>query len=206
MLLDLETSGDFRTSAIKTAVVSTIYFNVPPIKFWNTKNIKKFRIYDNVLLIEVGHCRNILREEIICIIFKSNRGDECHFFLRCQISLKKKNTYITIESFLHSKHSFCCILLLQEIVIKVTNSINLVNHVFAGAFLLPYCIMLAVVGLPLFYMELAIGQYASLGPITIWRLNPLLKGKFASIIFLYLFYQLHDCHFSKMYQCYLKKS
>lgn len=45
-----------------------------------------------------------------------------------------------------------------------------------GAFLLPYCIMLAVVGLPLFYMELALGQYASLGPITIWRLNPLMKG------------------------------
>ena len=47
----------------------------------------------------------------------------------------------------------------------------------AGAFLIPYCIMLAVVGLPLFYMELALGQFASLGPITIWKLNPLLKGE-----------------------------
>ena len=46
----------------------------------------------------------------------------------------------------------------------------------AGAFLLPYTIMLAVVGLPLFYMEVGIGQYASLGPITIWKMNPLLKG------------------------------
>ncbi|XP_074660842.1 sodium- and chloride-dependent glycine transporter 1-like isoform X2 [Tubulanus polymorphus] len=45
-----------------------------------------------------------------------------------------------------------------------------------GAFLFPYVIMLALVGLPLFYMELAFGQFASLGPITIWRLNPLFKG------------------------------
>ncbi|KAL4225027.1 Sodium- and chloride-dependent glycine transporter 2 [Mactra antiquata] len=45
-----------------------------------------------------------------------------------------------------------------------------------GAFLIPYCIMLGVVGLPLFYMELSLGQFASLGPITIWKFNPLLKG------------------------------
>lgn len=36
--------------------------------------------------------------------------------------------------------------------------------------------MLGLVGLPLFYMELSLGQFASLGPITIWKLNPLLKG------------------------------
>ncbi|XP_048729154.2 sodium- and chloride-dependent glycine transporter 1-like isoform X2 [Ostrea edulis] len=45
-----------------------------------------------------------------------------------------------------------------------------------GAFLIPYTIMLALVGLPLFYLEVAIGQYASLGPISIWRINPLFKG------------------------------
>ncbi|XP_041367483.1 sodium- and chloride-dependent glycine transporter 1-like [Gigantopelta aegis] len=45
-----------------------------------------------------------------------------------------------------------------------------------GAFLIPYCIMLAVVGLPLFYLELAFGQFGGVGPITIWRVNPLLKG------------------------------
>ncbi|XP_078332547.1 sodium- and chloride-dependent glycine transporter 2-like isoform X2 [Crassostrea virginica] len=45
-----------------------------------------------------------------------------------------------------------------------------------GAFLIPYTIMLGLVGLPLFYMEVALGQYASLGPISIWRINPLFKG------------------------------
>jgi SNF family Na+-dependent transporter len=38
-----------------------------------------------------------------------------------------------------------------------------------GAFLFPYIIMLAVVGLPIFYMEMAFGQFASLGPLTIWK-------------------------------------
>ncbi|XP_013381022.1 sodium- and chloride-dependent glycine transporter 2 [Lingula anatina] len=45
-----------------------------------------------------------------------------------------------------------------------------------GAFLLPYIIMLVFVGLPLFFLELAFGQFASLGPITIWRINILFKG------------------------------
>lgn len=38
-----------------------------------------------------------------------------------------------------------------------------------GAFLIPYLLMLAFLGLPLFYMELALGQFHRRGPITIWR-------------------------------------
>ncbi|XP_033226112.1 sodium-dependent dopamine transporter-like [Belonocnema kinseyi] len=46
-----------------------------------------------------------------------------------------------------------------------------------GAFLIPYCIMLVVGGIPLFYMELALGQFNRKGAITCWgRLVPLLKG------------------------------
>ncbi|OWF55568.1 Sodium- and chloride-dependent glycine transporter 2 [Mizuhopecten yessoensis] len=45
-----------------------------------------------------------------------------------------------------------------------------------GAFLIPYVLMLALVGLPVFFLELAFGQFASLGPISIWRVNPLFKG------------------------------
>ncbi|XP_028179292.1 sodium-dependent dopamine transporter [Ostrinia furnacalis] len=46
-----------------------------------------------------------------------------------------------------------------------------------GAFLVPYCIMLVVGGIPLFYMELALGQYHRKGAITCWgRLVPLFKG------------------------------
>uniref|UniRef100_A0A0X3PE14 Transporter n=1 Tax=Schistocephalus solidus TaxID=70667 RepID=A0A0X3PE14_SCHSO len=45
-----------------------------------------------------------------------------------------------------------------------------------GAFLFPYVLMLIFVGLPLFFLEFAFGQFASLGPISIWNVSPLFKG------------------------------
>lgn len=45
-----------------------------------------------------------------------------------------------------------------------------------GAFLIPYIIMLALAGLPLLFLECSLGQFASLGPIEIWRIVPLFQG------------------------------
>ncbi|XP_072118537.1 sodium-dependent proline transporter isoform X2 [Mobula birostris] len=45
-----------------------------------------------------------------------------------------------------------------------------------GVFLIPYLIMMLVTGLPLFLMELSLGQYGGAGPITVWKCCPLLKG------------------------------
>ncbi|KAI3380950.1 hypothetical protein SNEBB_002547 [Seison nebaliae] len=46
-----------------------------------------------------------------------------------------------------------------------------------GVFLIPYCIVLFMGGIPLFYMELALGQYNKLGAIACWRkICPLFKG------------------------------
>ncbi|GAB6029247.1 Solute carrier 6 [Chamberlinius hualienensis] len=45
-----------------------------------------------------------------------------------------------------------------------------------GAFLIPYIIMLILVGKPMYYMELAFGQFGGLGPVTIWRCTPIAKG------------------------------
>ncbi|CEF65845.1 Transporter [Strongyloides ratti] len=46
-----------------------------------------------------------------------------------------------------------------------------------GAFLIPYLIMLLVGGLPMFYLELLLGQYHRSGCISIWKgLCPLFKG------------------------------
>lgn len=45
-----------------------------------------------------------------------------------------------------------------------------------GAFLVPYIIMLVIAGLPLFFFELSLGQFASLGPTAVWKVCPLFKG------------------------------
>lgn len=53
---------------------------------------------------------------------------------------------------------------------------RLLTLFYLGAFLIPYFICLAVMGIPLFYLELCFGQFASLGPVKIWIINPALKG------------------------------
>jgi len=46
-----------------------------------------------------------------------------------------------------------------------------------AVFLIPYLTMLACAGLPMFLLELALGQYAALGPTSLFpRLSPLLGG------------------------------
>jgi solute carrier family 6 amino acid transporter-like protein 5/7/9/14 len=48
---------------------------------------------------------------------------------------------------------------------------------FAGAFLIPFTIMLVIAGLPLMFMELSFGQYANLGPVAIYKkFCPLFRG------------------------------
>lgn len=45
-----------------------------------------------------------------------------------------------------------------------------------GAFLIPYTLMLVFGAVPLFYMELILGQFNRQGPISVWRICPLFKG------------------------------
>lgn len=52
----------------------------------------------------------------------------------------------------------------------------------SGAFLIPYFLMLVLGGIPLFYMELALGQFNRKGAITCWgRICPLFKGTWARL-------------------------
>jgi len=45
-----------------------------------------------------------------------------------------------------------------------------------GAFLLPYLLMLGLVGLPLFYLEVCLGQFCSRGAAKCWQFAPIFKG------------------------------
>lgn len=45
-----------------------------------------------------------------------------------------------------------------------------------ASFLIPYVVTLVLAGLPLFFMEMALGQFSSLGPISVWRAVPMFKG------------------------------
>ncbi|KAL0978123.1 hypothetical protein UPYG_G00166180 [Umbra pygmaea] len=45
-----------------------------------------------------------------------------------------------------------------------------------GAFLIPYFIMLAVAGIPMFFLESSFGQFCSQGPINVWRAVPIFQG------------------------------
>lgn len=46
-----------------------------------------------------------------------------------------------------------------------------------GAFLIPYIIVLYIIGKPFYYMEMILGQFTSRSCVKIWSLSPAFKGK-----------------------------
>jgi len=45
-----------------------------------------------------------------------------------------------------------------------------------GAFLIPYFTFMLVCGVPIFYLELILGQFSSLSALEVWKICPILKG------------------------------
>lgn len=46
-----------------------------------------------------------------------------------------------------------------------------------GAFLIPYIIVLFLVGKPMYYLECVLGQFSSRNSVKVWSLSPAMKGK-----------------------------
>jgi len=42
--------------------------------------------------------------------------------------------------------------------------------------MIPYVLMMLLVGLPVFFLELIVGQYSAAGPLNIWNIAPLFQG------------------------------
>ena len=55
----------------------------------------------------------------------------------------------------------------------------------SGAFLIPYFTNLVFTGLPLFFFELSLGQYARSSPIALWSVIPLFQGSQFSMDYIY---------------------
>merc|ERR1719259_1017056 len=45
-----------------------------------------------------------------------------------------------------------------------------------GAFLIPYLFFVLCAGMPLYFLELALGQYMGAGSLTTWKISPISKG------------------------------
>lgn len=57
----------------------------------------------------------------------------------------------------------------------------------SGAFLIPYLICLLTGGIPIFFLEVGLGQFMSEGGITVWNICPIFKGNYNTKQFRILF-------------------
>ncbi len=45
-----------------------------------------------------------------------------------------------------------------------------------GAFLIPYLIVLVLIGRPIYYLEMCLGQFSRYGQVKVWNMAPMFKG------------------------------
>lgn len=80
------------------------------------------------------------------------------------------------RSFKHLEITDFCVLQLFRYSIKNLRCLKTLTRFRAGEALIAYVILMTVVGLPLFIMELGLGQFGRSGVIKLWLALPLLKG------------------------------
>lgn len=53
-----------------------------------------------------------------------------------------------------------------------------------GAFLIPYMVALLILGRPMYFLEMCLGQFTSLGPVkTMGEICPIFRGEFYACFF-----------------------
>lgn len=70
---------------------------------------------------------------------------------------------------------------LLSVVMYLLKSTDM-HFIFPGAFLIPYILMVFIIGLPIFFAELFLGQYTGVGPNQAFhRIAPIFQGIVASV-------------------------
>lgn len=49
-----------------------------------------------------------------------------------------------------------------------------------GAFLIPYIVVLFIIGKPMYYLEMTLGQFITGSAVKVWEVSPLLRGNYYS--------------------------
>ena len=73
------------------------------------------------------------------------------------------------------------VVVMMMMAMMMTVIIMTVNCVIAGAFLIPYLICVIIGGVPLFFIEVAVGQFMSFSGIHAWKICPILQGQSLSL-------------------------
>lgn len=74
---------------------------------------------------------------------------------------------------------------------KVNNFAMFLLYI-AGAFLIPYIICAILGGVPMFFLEVGIGQFMSEGGISVWKMCPLFRGKKMLPFYFYFSFEQND--------------
>lgn len=53
---------------------------------------------------------------------------------------------------------------------------HVMNMCVAGVFLIPYLLIVFIGGIPVFFLEIALGQFMKQGGVSAWNIAPLFKG------------------------------
>lgn len=58
---------------------------------------------------------------------------------------------------------------------------HVINMRVAGVFLIPYLLIVFIGGIPVFFLEIALGQFMKQGGVSAWNIAPLFKGTYLCV-------------------------